>query len=247
MTLKKTITAILLVSIFSYSFGLISYRSDIFPIPQVRLLKKQFSNNSNLDPNCPVVNSMKLRDLNLIAETAEIKNIFWGDSVVEFMHDSRFYEINNFREVAQSGQVIYCAMKEMDYVLNFNPDTVIVYIGGNDADGQSWYGPEQAAVYYEEVIDNFLINGITPIIHLIHEGHMARRDRNYVTEYNQKLTQLAERKGVKVIPDVKDFSFPSSEPKLAESSNPYTYDGEHLKPDGYKLWVTHIKNYIGEF
>ena len=31
---------------------------------------------------------------------------------------------------------------------------------------------------------------------------------------------------------------------VESSSSRYTYDGEHLTPEGYQLWIAHIKKYI---
>ena len=185
----------------------------------------------------------------------KIPNIFWGDSVVSDMHDSRFYGANSFQEIGYGGQVVYCALGEIQTLLNFSPETVLIYIGGNDADGQSWYGPEQAAIYYRRMIDILLEHNITPVIHLIHEASLTR-DRDYVREFNGRLTQLALERNLKVIPNMKELSFFISSEEVSnnldyrcesEECSAYSYDGEHLKHQGYQVWMEHIKQYIPNF
>lgn len=246
---KRTIIILFPIVSISYIFGVFSFRHDLFPIPQLRSFRNKFLGHNPISKtlhNCPVVDKQKLGELDSISEVMELKNIFWGDSVVEGMHDSRFYNINKYQEVAQSGQIIYCALREINYILNFKPESVLIYIGGNDADGQSWYGPKQAALYYEQVIETLLANKIRPIIHLIHKGSLSR-NQDYVTEYNQRLMGLAKRNDIPVIPGMTELSFTKIRSEIKKSNNLYSYDGEHLKPEGYKLWIKHIKKYINDF
>src|SRR3989344_984105 len=149
--------------------GALYYHQKLFPIPQLyRLL------NPKEKPKCPVVDKKKLKELEKISESINIRKIFWGDSVVEGMHDSRFYGVKTYQEIAQSKQIVYCALKEIDYILNLKPEKVLIYLGGNDCDKKSWYGPEEAGKYFERIIDAFLANGIKPIIHLIHGSSLSR-------------------------------------------------------------------------
>lgn len=62
----------------------------------------------------------------------------------------------------------------MQSLLNFSPETVFIYTGGNDADVQSWYGSERAAHYYREMVEILSKNNITRIIHLVYEGNLSR-------------------------------------------------------------------------
>ena len=165
---KKRYVISTLIIIIAFLFGMLSgalyYREALFPIPQLAELIY-----SDGHTECPTTVGRKLGDLRDISKFNQIDKIFWGDSVVEGMHDSRFYGIQNYQEVAQGGQIVFCAIQEMDLILNLKPDTIIIYLGGNDADGKGWYGPEEAAGYYEEIIltndsyytcENFSINKI---------------------------------------------------------------------------------------
>jgi len=209
--------------------GALSYRQRLF-LPQIN----EILNKIDESDKCLSVNSEKLLELKTISQFAESKKIFWGDSVVEKMRDSRFYSID-YQDIAKSGLIIYCALQEIEYILNFNPDTVLIYIGGNDADGQSWYDSVEAGKYYEEIIDILLSENIQPIIHLIHEGSLSR-NKEYVREYNEILENIAKEKNVLLIPNLPELS-----------SDLYSYGGEHLKPEGYQLWFSHINQYISNF
>ena len=159
------------------------------------------------------------------------------------MHDSRLYGASRFVDVGHSGQVIFCALNELPFIKSIQPNKVLIYVGGNDADGQSWYGPEDAAAYYRTMLDDLSSSGIEPIVHLI---HYASTDRNeeYVTKYNSMIKDYAESKGLHVIPPLNELRF-----YVAKGSvdSPYSYDGEHLKPAGYRLWVSHINKHLSEF
>jgi len=237
-----------LVGMFS---GALYYIEKLFPIPQLMPLiyNKGFT-------DCPTTVVRKLEDLQDISKFDQIDKIFWGDSVVEGMHDSRFYGISNYQEVAQGGQIVYCALQEMDYLLSLNPDTVMIYLGGNDADGKSWYGPKEAGRYYEEIVDLLLSQDIQPIIHLIH-GASLSRNRDYLMQYNKILEDIAKKNNILVVPNVPELSFDVTRDKIQNSvvtkdgvlknGNLYTYDGEHLKAEGYRLWIPHIGQYVPDF
>ena len=160
------------------------------------------------EDKCPVVREQKLLELHTASQTVRLEKIFWGDSVVEFMHDSRLYGLD-FVDVAQSGQNVFCAKGEMDYVIAMEPETVLIYIGGNDADGQSWYGPQEAASHYAEILDRFLENRITPIVHLVHEASTSR-NREYVQTFNRLVAEAARERSLSVVPDLKALSFDES-------------------------------------
>ena len=128
----------------------------------------------------------------------------------------------------------------MDYVIAMEPETVLIYIGGNDADGQSWYGPQEAASHYAEILDRFLENRITPIVHLVHEASTSR-NREYVQTFNRLVAEAARERSLSVVPDLKALSFDESREVVETLNSPLTYDGEHLKPGGYVLWAEHIK------
>jgi len=213
--------------------------------------------NQEVSKRCPVVYDKKLYRISDISNSdIKFKKIFWGDSVVSDMHDLDFYSMQGeFQEIGHGGQVIACALEEVQNVINFNPDTVIIYIGGNDADGQSWYGPEEAFSYYKEIIKILAQNNITPIIHLIHEASLSR-DRTYVQTLNTSLVEFAEDNNILVIPNMSELSYEVSAEMVSnnidykcntDDCSPYSYDGEHLKHQGYVIWINHIKEFVPGF
>ena len=240
---KVKLTLFIGVIAAAYVWGVMSFRGGLFPIPQLKWII--YNDRIGLAPTkaCPRVNPKKLAELEKLSRTIEIENIFWGDSVVEQMHDSRLYGLSEFLEIAQGGQVIYCALQEIDYILSFNPKNVLIYLGGNDADGVR-YDSSQALLYYEHIVDKFLERNINPIIHLVHKASRVR-DRLYVEQLNSGLTIMAKTRNLQVIPSLDEFSSDQLPEQIVESpSSRYTYDGEHLTPEGYQLWIAHIKKYV---
>ncbi len=247
---KQILAASTLIVVIAFLIGMLSgalyYREALFPIPQLGKIVHDYKLRQNPEQGCPVGVSIELKDLRAISKFNQIDKIFWGDSLVEFVQDGRFYGIQNYRIIGKSGQLVYCSLQEIDYILNFKPDTVIIYVGGNDADGQSWYGPEEAGAYYEEIIDTLLSNNIKPIIHLIH-GSASSRNKDYREKYNNILESIGKRKNILVIPDAPEFSYNKTWGEIRREGSLYSYDGEHLKPEGYKLWISHIRQYVPDF
>ncbi len=195
---------------------------------------------------CPVVNVRKLDEIRDILQHAEIEDLFWGDSVVEGMHDSRLFGVSNFLEIGHSGQIVFCAMNEIPFVMSAKPKRVMIYLGGNDAFGQSWYGPDDAADYYNYMVDTLAGVGIEVIVHQIHH---ASYDRNplYVARFNERIAEHAESLGLLVIPPMDELKYALSRQHIRDYPLKTTYDGEHLKPDGYRIWIDHIRQYVPDF
>ena len=62
---------------------------------------------------------------------------------------------------------------------------------------------------------------------------------------NKALKEIAEARGLTIIPPLKELSFEGTKPYIKRiGGNKYSYDGEHLKPAGYRLWIKHIKEHL---
>ena len=195
---------------------------------------------------CPVVEPRKLNAVRNMLQNTQIDHIFWGDSVVEQMHDSRFFGVSNFVEIGHSGQIVFCAMNEIPFLIAAQPRRVMIYLGGNDADGQSWYGPDDAADYYNQMVDALVAANIQVIVHQI---HYASFDRNplYVDRFNQRIGEHAESLGLLIIPPLDALRFARSREHIRAHPPRTTHDGEHLKPDGYRIWIEHIRQFVPDF
>lgn len=226
--------------------GALWHSAWLFPFPQLSALRANLPKHQpalRYTGQCPVVNEAKLNEIRDIFAHTQIDNLFWGDSVVEGMHDSRLFGASNFVEVAHSGQIVFCAMNEIPFIKKMKPKRLLIYIGGNDADGQSWYGPEDAASYYCKMLDDFISSDIEPIVHLIH-GASADRNQHYVKTYNSIIQDFCESRGILVIQPLDELRFNNSRTAV---DSPYSYDGEHLKPEGYRLWISHIRKHLSDF
>lgn len=204
---------------------------------------------------CPTV-----EDVQALLETRKSfaqyknKNILWGDSVVAGAQHSRDFKTKKYIALGNSGQTIQCAMAEMPYLIRAHPQKVIIYLGGNDADGQSTNTAEQAAQFYTKMVDRLLEANITPIIHLVHFGARGDahapswgRDWRYVEALNQQLSAYAALKNISIIPAYKNLKFTEIKSKLRQKGHALSTDGEHLTPQGYKEWAQHIGQYVPDF
>lgn len=244
LSTKAIIISVIVLFLTGMLFGSIYYRQKLFPIPQ---LYDFIYGHDKKTAQCPVVEKQKLEELNSISRKANIQRIFWGDSLVERMRDGRFYGISSYQDIGQSGQIVYCALQEIGYILEFKPESVIVYVGGNDADGSSWYGAEEAGKYYQEIIDILLTNNIRPTVHLVHEAGTTR-NKTYLKQYNDILTSIAKKNNLLIIPPVSEFSYNQTKEEIKKSGGSlYSYDGEHLTPEGYSIWMQHIGKYVPDF
>tara|TARA_B100000768_G_C11227705_1_gene353585 strand:- start:477 stop:1214 length:738 start_codon:yes stop_codon:yes gene_type:complete len=239
----------LIIITLSYVFGLISFRNELFPLNLYRTLV-----HGSPIGDCPVVDKTKLFEIReIFSNIQKGKSIFWGNSVVEGMHDSRFYGANKFVEIGHSGQVLRCALNEVDFLISAQPEEVLIYLGGNDADGQSGDSPKEVIIYYEKIVDKLLAANIKVILHQIHyaskglKGELTwGRDWNYVEKLNKGISEIANKNKLLVIPPLNKFKYFESKDEIRKNSK-YTYDGEHLTVEGYKIWIEHIKKWIPYF
>jgi len=250
---KKTTTTFIAAIIGAYVAGALAYKFQIFPFDlQTRRavgmkIRPLFKSNQKLEDLCPTVGKRKLDSIVFASKLNNIDNIFWGDSAVAGMHDSRLYGAKNFADVAQNGQVVYCALQEVDYVTSLNPKRVIIYLGGNDADGATSYGPDKAIEYYSLIVNKLQENGIDVIIHQIHKASSSR-DQAFVKKFNSGILKIGQEKDLLVLPPLDELAFDDDKTTIeASKSNDYTYDGEHLKPAGYKLWIEAIQAKVPDF
>ena len=217
---------------FFYLLGMVTYKAELFPL---NVYRDFFDQNRNFTL-CPVVNPSKLRILKKLVETeTRVENLIWGDSLIQDMIDPNLYGLKNFVSIGLDGQITKCALEELQYLISLKPKTLIIYLGGNDAD-RKIYTVEKAAEFYREIIQILISNDIQPIIHQIHLGDPNKRDRGYVEELNKVYSSIANDFNLKIIPPVRSFDFSKTKPKGELSA-----DGEHLYPKGYQFWIKHIK------
>tara|TARA_B100001057_G_C22543490_1_gene830581 strand:- start:22 stop:744 length:723 start_codon:yes stop_codon:yes gene_type:complete len=171
----------------------------------------------------------------------KIDNIFIGDSVVDGALSEGLFNLN-YTLIAQSGATIDCTTLIVDYIKKIEPKNVVVYLGGNDADGQSNYGSDIGINHYTKFLSE--LNKIKSIskIYLIGINYAGpRRNSEYVKNLNDYFKRAEDGKKIFYIESFEKLNF-REKPFLE-----LTYDGEHLKYLGYKEWFTYLSEKIDNF
>ena len=216
-------------NIFPFGIGLRSFLPDIFHIKQV---KQDI-------PFCPLKKNLKEKFE--FFSHKKIDNIFIGDSVVYGAWSERLFNLN-YTLIAQSGATIDCTTLIVDYIKKIEPKNVVVYLGGNDADGQSNYGSDIGINHYTKFLSE--LNKIKSIskIYLVGINYAApRRNSNYVKNLNDYFKRAEDGKKIFYIESFEKLNF-REKPFLE-----LTYDGEHLKYLGIKEWFTYLSEKIDNF
>ena len=258
----KKLSFILSIVVLSYLLGIITYKNNYFPIQYAKYLKRLIFDDFGVSKidfkrsifDCPRVNQKKLNDLKDVSEIQfkrnfSIEKIFFGDSLVEQLIEGKIYGIIDYVPFGHGGQVLLCAVEDIEYIFNFKPKKILLYLGGNDADkflSGDWYDVDEAFNYYKIIIDKILNKKILPIIHLINKAGKSR-DQLYVETLNQKILEYSKTKSFKVIKPLDSLSFDLTKEEFSKINHDLTYDGEHLKPRGYFLWVKYIKQNLRDF
>jgi hypothetical protein len=171
----------------------------------------------------------------------KIDNIFIGDSIVDFALSEGLFNLN-YILIGQSGVTLDCTTYIVNYIKKIEPKNVIVYLGGNDADGILNHSSDIGINHYTKFLSE--LNKIKSIqkIYLIGINY-AGPSRN--SEYVKNLNDYFQR-----AEDGKKIFYIESFEKLDFREKPFlelTYDGEHLKYLGYKEWFTYLSEKIDNF
>lgn len=161
---------------------------------------------------------------------------------MEAAYSAKIFDLN-YELIGVSGATIDCTKIMTKYINIISPKNVILYLGGNDADGQSNYNSEKAFLIYKNFLD--VLNSIESIEKIyivgISYGLASRRNKNYVESLNNKLKNIQNNTKVFFVDsfDVLDFS--------NKSFQELSYDGEHLNYNGYEKWFDYLGANIKDF
>ena len=172
----------------------------------------------------------------------KIDNIFIGDSVVEDAWSERLFNLN-YTLLAVGGSTIDCSKLITEYIKKIEPKNIIIYLGGNDADGQSNYSSEIALEYYVKFLNELEnIKSISKIYLIgINYGDPKRRSSDYVKSLNNFFGRSDNGKKIFYIESFEELDF------RKKNFSQLSYDGEHLKYLGYKKWFKYLSKKIDNF
>ena len=229
---KNNIKTLLIILSFIYGMSVVRYA--IFPFYQIRYIKHLVTGQSNtfIEENCER-HEQKTQFFSEISKSVD--NIFFGDSVVDGFWSENFFNIN-YTKIASSGCIIECLESIGDNIINLNPKNILVYLGGNDADGQGRLGPTESFKIYKEFILKLLKKNVNVVILGINIGDDSRRNKEYVLELNKLFKEFSISMDITYIPPFESLDFSMNK----ENLNSLSYDGEHLKSKGYQIWLSYI-------
>jgi lysophospholipase L1-like esterase len=239
--MSKTFYSLLaLIFIFCslFLFGVLVGHYKIFPFENLKYFKNQFlileKDNDWLKRTCNK-HDKKFSFFNQLDNNVNTNNLFIGDSVVEGLWSENFFNVA-YTKIASDGNIVECLNIIGDNIILLSPKNVIIYLGGNDADGQGRQNVEDLYKTYKKFILKLNNVGSTVVIHGIHLGFALERNQEYVTELNKKLEMIALETNsfyldpYELLDFKKDIDFDLS------------YDGEHLKAFAYERWLNYIHN-----
>ncbi len=228
-----SVSIIALVFVYGVTVGLY----QVFPFEQLRYTKQLITGETKRDwlANHCSRHEKKHAFFSQIAEDGNASNIFFGDSVVDGLWSENFFGIA-YSKLASSGNVVECLDLIGSDLLALKPQNIIIYLGGNDADGGGRQSVPELSVNYLNFVEQLKAAGSNVVIHGIHRGYAGRRDQGYADELNDALRNISLTTGSHFIEPFDLLDFSSNPTNFDE----LTYDGEHLKAKAYLQWLQYI-------
>ena len=247
MKYKKIILIFSISLIFFLLGGEFHYR-EIFPYGgglrnKITFLKKPKQENTE------ICTKLKYRQiefeffLSKVKSGGKINYLIIGDSVADGAHSPKLFDIK-YDIIATDAATVGCLYYFVDYIKEINPSHLIVYLGGNDADGQGIQDFNEASKTYLEFIKNFKNHNSTSKIYAlgVNLGVPWRRDNEFVRKFNFLVKEGIKKMNSNNIKYINSFEGLNFEKSTKEeiSKSDLTYDGEHLEYNGYIEWYTYI-------
>ena len=249
MSLKKIIITFSICIILFLIGGEFHYR-EIFPYGgglrnKLELLKKPKSKNTEI---CTNLRYRKIEFeffLSKVKSGGKIDYLIIGDSVADGAHSPKLFNIK-YDIIATDAATVGCLDHFIHYVKKINPSILIIYLGGNDADGQGIQSYEEAARTYIKFIEEITNNKNKVYALGVNIGVPWRRNNEYVRNFNKLIKEDINKlnlNNVKYIETFDGLNFENTSKEKIKKSV-LTYDGEHLKYKGYIDWFKYIDKKI---
>ena len=185
--------------------------------------------------------------LSKVKSGGKIDYLIIGDSVADGAHSPKLFNIK-YDIIATDAATVGCRVYFEDYVKQINPTHLIIYLGGNDADGQGIQNFNEASKTYLEFIKNFKESNINSKIYAlgVNIGVPWRRDNSFVKNFNDLIKIGVANFNSDEIKYIESFDGLNFEKATKEEifASELTYDGEHLKYQGYVNWYKYIDKKI---
>lgn len=194
-------------------------------------------------PQIPEIkDKVKLNQIQIYNDIKEIKKpeiIFFGDSNIERFRWNDFFSKTIFnRGISGSGSFY---LSSINNKLDVNLNTVIVIsLGINDI----YYGIKNDKI--SQNIFDFIKNTYPDnrlILNSILYVSDKRKEHKKINKLVSELNQIIKTEASKY-PNIIFLDLNQKLSKFNLLDNLYTYDGVHLNPLGYKIWLQELKKYL---
>jgi lysophospholipase L1-like esterase len=170
-----------------------------------------------------------------IYQKKESKIVMLGDSITYGINWSELFNGLNIINRGINSDTTKGFIERLDLIYKLNPKYVFIMGGINDI--LKGYKIDDIFNNYKTVIERLKARDITPVVQstLFISKHV---DNKKVKKLNSLLTIYCKNNKIDFI----DLNKELSENDIL--INKYTYDGIHLKSNGYKIWRNNLKKYF---
>ena len=235
------ILALFVISFFSFSYGVLSTRYQLFPFQQHVFIKKPITVKTlNPDDNLTEYAYWKDKTTLFLALHSTAKYVMIGDSITDAAEWHELFPETSILNRGISGDTTYGVIKRLDSIINTKPDNAFIMLGINDIMNNRTI--EKIVKDYIQILTTLQSNKIIPIIQstLYVSGSFpsSREINDAVKKLNAELTEYANKSNI-VFVNLND-TLSKNETLKSE----FTNDSLHLNGDGYQMWKSKISKYI---
>lgn len=173
--------------------------------------------------------------------------IFLGNSITDYMDWNELLQLKEARNRGISGDITFGILERLDEVTEGKPAKIFILIGINDIARNI---PDSVIIdNYKRMISRIkkespktkiYFNTLLPVNNSFPaRNHFGKDD--HITFVNNALIRLCADEKLGLI-DIHQ-KFLDADKRLDKK---YTYDGLHLNAEGYKLWASLLKPFVGD-
>lgn len=228
----KSILIGFFVLAFGYLWGGLTVYKQIFPVEQIRLVKKVLTGKYTANNSLPANPNWKERreQFEIFGRQADVVMI--GDSITHAGHWDDIFPNIRIANRGIAGDRTDDVISRIDNIISVKPKKAFVMIGINDLVG---WGRSVDDVFadYKKIVTSLQNNKIQVFIQSTLECSKSSCGEKLenVRKLNEKLKAYATEKNITFI-NINDGLTSQQDGLLKE----YTYDGIHLLGSGYVVW-----------
>lgn len=174
--------------------------------------------------------------------------VFLGNSITDGGNFEELFKRQDVKNRGIRSDAIPGVLKRLDQVTKWEPKKIFLLIGINDV--SHGLTVDELAKRYENLVDEIqkrspstqlYLQSVMPINNTFGVYKSLKGKENVVTQFNERIKEIAGRKGVKYV----DLWPVLSDGKGSLKRN-FTNDGLHLTGTGYRAWTDFIRPMLDE-